>query len=93
MAKKHQIIVKITDLTSEESTIIITENLVTLARNYVTSYKAEHLNHIANQIEIKVLGTVSEKGITIENDKGQRLDELLKKYNEYVTENHANMKD
>ena len=91
MAEKHQIIVKITDLTSEESTIIIVENLVTLARNYVTSYKAEHLNHIASQIEIKVLGTVSEKGISIEQDKGQRLDELLEKYDDYVTENHSNM--
>lgn len=91
MSEKHQIIVKITDLTPEESTIITVENLLTLARNYVTNYRAEHLNHIASQIEVKVLGTVSEKGITIEQDKGQRLDEILKKYDEYVTENHKNM--
>ena len=91
MAEKHQIIVKITDLTSEESTIIIVENLLTLARNYVTNYKAEHLHHVASQIEIKVLGTVSEKGISIEQDKGQRLDELLEKYDEYMIENHHNM--
>lgn len=91
MSEKHQIIVKITDLTPDQSTVIIVENLLTLARNYVTNYKAEHLHHIANQIEIKVLGTVNEKGISIEQDKGQRLDELLEKYDDYVTENHHNM--
>ena len=91
MAKKHQIIVKITDLTPDQSTVIIVENLLTLARNYVTNYKPEHLHHIAIQIEVKVLGTVNEKGISIEQDKGQRLDELLEKYDEYMIKNHHNM--
>ena len=86
-------ILKIYDCTAETHTHIIIENVMTLARNYVTNYRPEHLHHIASQITVSEQGIITDKGeiILSEHIIEKRLDDILEQYDEYVAENHANM--
>ena len=86
-------ILKIYDCTAETHTHIIIENVMTLARNYVTNYKPEHLNHIASQITVSEQGIITDKGeiILAENKIEKRLDDILEMYEEYTIENYHNM--
>lgn len=86
-------IMKIYDKTAETHTHVIIENQMALVRNYVTNYKAEHLNHIAIQIMITEEGYITEGGDIVLNvhakDTEKTLAKCLEEYDSYIESLHS----
>lgn len=84
------VIVKIVDTTADVTTHAIIENVHTLTRNYVTNYRAEHLNHIATQIEITVVAKINDAGNVIASEQPTKtLAKCLEEYDSYMEKRYS----
>ena len=86
-----QVLYRIYDSIAQTSTVIMAENLKTLARNYVLGYERDKLMHLKHQILIKEVGIIDEKGyVTSTPDLLNRpLVEILDLYNRQMEKNMA----
>ena len=86
-----QVLYRVYDSIAQTSTVIMAENLKTLARNYILSYEREKLAHLKHQILIKEVGIIDEKGyVTSTPDLLNRtLVEMLELYNRQMERNMA----
>ena len=56
-----QVLYRVYDSIAQTSTVIMAENLKTLARNYILAYEREKLAHLKHQILIKEVGIIDER--------------------------------
>ena len=86
-----QVLYRVYDSIAQTSTVVMAENLKTLARNYILAYEREKLAHLKHQILIKEVGIIDEKGyITSTPDLLNRpLVEILDLYNRQMEKNMA----
>ena len=86
-----QVLYRVYDSIAQTSTVVMAENLKTLARNYVLSYEREKLAHLKHQILIKEVGIIDEKGYVTGSPEltSRTLVEVLELYNRQTERNIA----
>lgn len=86
-----QILYRVYDSIAQTSTVIMAENLKTLARNYVLGYERDKLAHLKHQILIKEVGIIDEKGYVTGSPElpSRTLVEVLEIYNQQMEHNMA----
>ena len=86
-----QVLYRVYDSIAQTSTVVMAENLKTLARNYVLSYEREKLAHLKHQILIKEVGIIDEKGYVTGSPKlaSRTLVDVLELYNRQMERNMA----
>ena len=86
-----QVLYRVYDSIAQTSTVVMAENLKTLARNYVLSYEREKLAHLKHQILIKEVGIIDEKGYVTGTPElaNRTLVEVLELYNKQMEHNMA----
>ena len=77
--QSEQVICKVHDTISDTTTIVITENLMTLARNYTMSYSPEKLDYLGDDILIMVIGHIAKNGKSTSIDEKEISTVELKK--------------
>ena len=86
-----QVLYRVYDSIAQTSTVVMAENLKTLARNYVLSYEREKLAHLKHQILIKEVGIIDEKGYVTGSPElaSRTLVDVLELYNRQMERNMA----